>query len=109
MRKVEILLFMLLAVFTLNAQQTEFTEEALQDVFIDLEGNEVIFASVLEKHKGKKVNDVLEKEPGYFSWILNADFPLYTKKVLTQIKEKTFTNKKESTLEDLQNKFNQKF
>jgi DNA polymerase-3 subunit epsilon len=38
------------------------------------------------KHKGKKVHDVLEKEPGYFGWILNADFPLYTKKVLTQIK-----------------------
>lgn len=38
------------------------------------------------KHKGKKVNDVLENEPGYFGWIINADFPLYTKKVLTQIK-----------------------
>ena len=38
------------------------------------------------KHKGKKVLDVLDKEPGYFGWILNADFPLYTKKVLTQIK-----------------------
>jgi DNA polymerase-3 subunit epsilon len=23
---------------------------------------------------------ILEKEPGYFSWIQNADFPLYTKK-----------------------------
>ncbi|WP_276391645.1 3'-5' exonuclease [Eudoraea chungangensis] len=38
------------------------------------------------KHKGKKVREVLEKEPGYFGWLLNADFPLYTKKVLTQIK-----------------------
>tara|TARA_R110002051_G_scaffold105500_1_gene178439 strand:- start:8965 stop:9750 length:786 start_codon:yes stop_codon:yes gene_type:complete len=38
------------------------------------------------KHKGKKVHDVLESEPGYFSWILNAEFPLYTKKILTQIK-----------------------
>lgn len=38
------------------------------------------------KHKGKKVSDILEQEPGYFGWILNADFPLYTKKVLTQIK-----------------------
>ncbi len=45
------------------------------------------------KHKGKKVNDVLEKEPGYFSWILNADFPLYTKKVLTQIKLNKLNNK----------------
>ena len=27
--------------------------------------------------------EVLENEPGYFGWLLNADFPLYTKKVLT--------------------------
>ena len=38
------------------------------------------------KHKGRAVDEVLEQEPGYFGWILNADFPLYTKKVLTQIK-----------------------
>lgn len=38
------------------------------------------------KHRGAKVVDVLEKEPGYFGWLLNADFPLYTKKVLTRIK-----------------------
>ena len=45
------------------------------------------------KHKGKKVLDVLEKEPGYFGWLLNADFPLYTKKVLTAIKLRAFNNK----------------
>lgn len=38
------------------------------------------------KYKGKCVEDVLEQEPGYFGWIQNADFPLYTKKVLTAIK-----------------------
>ena len=38
------------------------------------------------KHKGKTVNNVLDKEPGYFGWLLNAEFPLYTKKVLTQIR-----------------------
>ena len=37
------------------------------------------------KHKGKRVVDVLDQEPGYFGWLLNADFPLYTKKVLTAI------------------------
>ncbi|WP_290698910.1 3'-5' exonuclease [Lacinutrix sp.] len=45
------------------------------------------------KHKNKKVLDVLEKEPGYFGWLLNADFPLYTKKVLTAIKLRAFNNK----------------
>jgi DNA polymerase III subunit epsilon len=38
------------------------------------------------KHKGALVEDILENEPGYFGWIQNADFPLYTKKVLTGIK-----------------------
>ena len=38
------------------------------------------------KHKGKTVISVLEKEPGYYKWIMNADFPLYTKKILTAIK-----------------------
>jgi len=45
------------------------------------------------KHKGKRVVDVLDKEPGYFGWLLNADFPLYTKKVLTSIKLRAFNNK----------------
>jgi DNA polymerase-3 subunit epsilon len=44
------------------------------------------------KHKGKLVVDVLEKEPGYFGWLLNADFPLYTKKVLTAIKLRQFNS-----------------
>ncbi|MGB0981031.1 MAG: exonuclease domain-containing protein [Winogradskyella sp.] len=45
------------------------------------------------KHKGKRVLDVLEKEPGYFGWLLNADFPLYTKKVLTAIKLRELNTK----------------
>ncbi|WP_353779255.1 exonuclease domain-containing protein [Winogradskyella sp. 3972H.M.0a.05] len=45
------------------------------------------------KHKGKRVVDVLQEEPGYFGWLLNADFPLYTKKVLTAIKLRQFNNK----------------
>ena len=44
------------------------------------------------KHKGKLVTEVLDKEPGYFGWLLNADFPLYTKKVLTAIKLRAFNN-----------------
>jgi DNA polymerase-3 subunit epsilon len=38
------------------------------------------------KYKGVPVEDVFKKEPGYYSWIMNADFPLYTKKVLTALK-----------------------
>ncbi len=53
--------------------------------------NEEIFT--FGKHKGAKVNKVLETEPGYFSWIQNADFPLYTKKVLTAIKLRKMNTK----------------
>tara|TARA_R100000306_G_scaffold7511_4_gene10170 strand:- start:17897 stop:18670 length:774 start_codon:yes stop_codon:yes gene_type:complete len=45
------------------------------------------------KHRGKKVTDIIEKEPGYFGWLINADFPLYTKKVLTRIKLSQLNNK----------------
>lgn len=38
------------------------------------------------KFKNKKVEDILEKEPGYYNWFMNADFPGYSKKVLTAIK-----------------------
>ena len=38
------------------------------------------------KHKGKPVAEVLAKDPGYYGWMMNGDFPLYTKKVLTSIK-----------------------
>jgi DNA polymerase-3 subunit epsilon len=45
------------------------------------------------KHKGKSVLEVLEKEPGYYHWMMNGDFPLYTKKVLTQIRLKALNEK----------------
>ncbi|GEP50565.1 DNA polymerase III subunit epsilon [Flavobacterium noncentrifugens] len=45
------------------------------------------------KHKGAKVETVFDNEPGYFGWIQNADFPLYTKKVLTAIKLRKLNNK----------------
>ena len=38
------------------------------------------------KHKGVPVDEVFQKEPGYYNWIMNADFPLYTKKILTAVK-----------------------
>lgn len=40
------------------------------------------------KHKGQSVQSVFEKEPGYYSWIMNGDFPRYTKQVFTKIKER---------------------
>lgn len=42
------------------------------------------------KHKGKPVEQVFNDEPAYYSWMMNGDFPLYTKKVLTEIKLRSF-------------------
>ncbi len=38
------------------------------------------------KYKGQTVESVFEKEPQYFNWMINADFPEYTKKVIKGIR-----------------------
>ncbi|MDR3326966.1 MAG: 3'-5' exonuclease [Prevotellaceae bacterium] len=38
------------------------------------------------KHKGRLVSDVFKFEPSYYTWIMQGDFSLYTKKVLTEIR-----------------------
>ncbi len=45
------------------------------------------------KNKNQLVDDILDKEPGYYGWIQGADFPLYTKKVLTGIKLRKLNTK----------------
>ena len=62
------------------------------------------------KYKGKTVEEVFNENPGYHNWIQNADFPLYTKKVLREIKDRMSKPKNKMTdsekLEALQQKFN---
>jgi DNA polymerase-3 subunit epsilon len=38
------------------------------------------------KYKGRPVAEVFREEPGYYSWMMNGDFPMYTKKVITEIR-----------------------
>jgi DNA polymerase III subunit epsilon len=38
------------------------------------------------KYKGQSVKSVLAKDSGYYGWMMNGDFPLYTKKILTDVK-----------------------
>ncbi|MGC9342804.1 MAG: 3'-5' exonuclease, partial [Bacteroidales bacterium] len=42
------------------------------------------------KYKGKPVAEILEKDPGYYGWMMQGDFPLFTKKILTNIKLRSF-------------------
>jgi DNA polymerase-3 subunit epsilon len=41
------------------------------------------------KYKGLSVEEVFRKEPSYYDWIMNGDFPNYTKKIVTEIKLRT--------------------
>ena len=45
------------------------------------------------RYKGKAVEEVFRDDPNYYSWMMNGDFPLYTKRVLTEIKLRAFGNK----------------
>jgi DNA polymerase-3 subunit epsilon len=75
-----------LAEFTTRKRSADFAGF----IGYDKDGEEIFSFG---KHKGAKVEKVLEDEPGYFGWIQNADFPLYTKKVLTAIKLRKLNNK----------------
>ena len=44
------------------------------------ENNEAIYN--FGKNKGKTIKEIAVSEPGYYGWMLNADFPLYTKQCL---------------------------
>ena len=58
---------------------------------VDLAGRIILNADDKEifnfgKYKGQLVTEVLRRDPGYFSWILQGDFPQNTKNVLINIK-----------------------
>ncbi|MEJ6777755.1 MAG: 3'-5' exonuclease [Crocinitomicaceae bacterium] len=46
------------------------------------------------KHKGKTIKDISISEPGYYGWIMDADFPRYTKQCLKKAMEKVKAEKK---------------
>ena len=46
------------------------------------------------KHKGRCVAEIFESEPSYYNWMMNGDFPLYTKKVITEIRLRGSKEKK---------------
>jgi DNA polymerase III subunit epsilon len=42
------------------------------------------------KHKGKPVAEVFKSEPSYYNWMMDGDFPLSTKRVITKLRLKAF-------------------
>lgn len=81
--------------------------------------NEIIYN--FGKHSGKTLKEVYEKEPGYHRWILDNDFPLITKSILSKNVEvliqedrekrakrkEAKANEMANKLDQLKNKFNQ--
>jgi DNA polymerase-3 subunit epsilon len=68
-----------LAAFSTHSEVVDFAGRiALND-----KGEEVF---TFGKYKGRKVEDVFRDEPSYYSWMMQGDFPLYTKKVITKIR-----------------------
>lgn len=59
-------------------------------IAFDKKGQEIF---TFGKYRGKCVEQVFEEEPGYFGWIQNSDFPMYTKRVLTAIKLRKLNTK----------------
>ncbi len=72
-------------------QITELSKFSSQNRAVDLAGQIIYNDKDIEvfnfgKYKGMSVEEVFAKDQGYYGWILNSQFPLYTKKVLTEIK-----------------------
>lgn len=69
-------------------QLSEFTNKTKN---VDLAGRIVYNEKGIEvfnfgKHKDKPVVEIFTKEPGYYSWMMQGDFPAYTKKIITKIR-----------------------
>jgi DNA polymerase-3 subunit epsilon len=57
----------------------------LVGMFIFDEEGKVLFN--FGKYKGQVAKEILDRDPGYYGWMMNGDFPRYTKRILRQIKE----------------------
>ena len=72
---------------------THAAEYSSRDNFVDFagrfayndKGEEVVNFG---KHKGRLVKDVLRIEPSYYNWMMQSDFTMNTKQVLTRLKYK---------------------
>jgi DNA polymerase-3 subunit epsilon len=68
-----------LSEFSIQTQNLDYAGR-----FIKNKNNEVIFN--FGKYKGRQVKEVLRIDPAYYSWMMNGEFTLDTKKVLTEIR-----------------------
>jgi DNA polymerase-3 subunit epsilon len=67
-----------LSEFSVNVQNFDYANRFVAD-----KDKEPVFN--FGKYKGRRVREILKVEPTYYSWIMNGDFPLDTKRVLEEI------------------------
>lgn len=68
--------------FTSRSRRADFAGR-----FIYSEKNTIVFN--FGKHSGKVAEEVFRTEPSYYSWMMNGEFSLHTKKIITEIFQKT--------------------
>ena len=74
-----------LSKFSSHNKNVDFAGRIIYD-----ENEEEIFN--FGKHKGQKVKDVFLKDPHFYKWMMDGEFPLNTKQILTKLKLKYFSN-----------------
>lgn len=60
------------------------------------------------KHKGKTLEQVFQQEPAYYDWMIKADFPLSTKRVVIEVQRRMIEEKRrrdQAKLQELKLKF----
>lgn len=77
----------------------EALHQLTAEKMVDLAGRMVFNKQGIEvfnfgKHKDKPVTWVFDNEPSYYDWMLKGDFPLDTKRKLTQIRLRAFNQKR---------------
>lgn len=82
---------------TLENDMSTFSQLTTSNM-VDLAGRMVLKNGVevfnFGKHRGNPVLEILNREPGFYDWMMKGDFPLDTKRKLTQIKLSGLTSKK---------------
>lgn len=73
-----------LADFSARGETVDYAGRILRDE----KGREVFGFG---KYKGRSVEEIFRIEPSYYDWMMKGDFPLYTKKVITEIRLRSKT------------------
>jgi len=68
--------------FTLRSRRVDFAGR-----FVYGDKGNIVFA--FGKHAGKSAEEIFIKEPSYYHWMMNGEFSLHTKKIITEIFQKT--------------------